>query len=68
MLKQRFSLEKVEAGRWLVRTHTGLRKGEIFGRTGHYQAQTMRGTLVGNRPTIQAAADLLLEGDSNARP
>jgi len=66
MLKQRLKLEKVESGRWLVRTHTGVRKGEVFGHSGHYQAQTMRGTFVGNHKTIQGAADLLLEGASDA--
>lgn len=68
MQKHSFQTEKVTAARWLIRSPDGSRKGEVFGRSGHYQAQTMRGRFVGNHATLNGAAELLFEGAQNGNP
>jgi len=52
-------LERVESGRWLVKSPEGNRLGEVFGGRGYFQAQTMRGERVGEAGSRIKAADLL---------
>ena len=68
MHKTSFQTEKVATARWLIRSTDGSRNGEVFGRSGHYQAQTMRGRFVGNHTTLHGAAELLFEGEQNGHP
>jgi hypothetical protein len=57
--KEDFRIEKVASGRWLILDATGRRRGEVFGGSCSYQAQTMRGRMVGNETSLRAAARLL---------
>jgi hypothetical protein len=54
-------IEKDGDGRWTVRDDSGSRMGVVLGSPGRYQAQTMRGTLVGQAPTMDKAIALLVK-------
>ena len=52
-------VEKEGDGRWVVRNDTGDRLGTILGATGRFQAQTMRGVMLGQESTLARAIALV---------